>query len=244
MRARPRLANDVASEIRQYIASELSPGAKLPSEKDFAEQLGVSRNTVREALLSLWSEGLVTRRWGVGTFVREADEPMAQNFSDVMPMSTLMSGTSHIVTLSDVVIERVQCPADARTALSLGERSTVWHVGRTFAVDGQPGLVLLDWLPMEINGRPIDPTGLKDVNSDMLSLFRDVARCRIVRMEAQLSAEALEVGLARRLEVAEGTPVLKSVQVSVSDAGDAVIFSRNYYLTEVMNLRVLRTPRV
>jgi DNA-binding GntR family transcriptional regulator len=63
-------------------------------------------------------------------------------------------------------------------------------------------------------------------------------------MEAQLSAEDADADLAARLEVPTGTPVLKSVQVSVSDTGEAVIFSRNYYHTDVMNLRVLRTPRV
>lgn len=244
MRARPRLAADVASEIRQYIAAELSPGAKLPSEKDFAEQLGVSRNTAREALLLLWTEGLVTRRWGVGTFVRDVDEPLARSFSDVGPMSALVGGSGRIVTLSDAVIEQMPCPAEVGAALTVPESDPIWHVGRTFAIDGQPAMVFLDWLPTEINGRALDPTGLKDVNSDMLSLFRDVARCRIVRMEAELSAESADADIAARLHVAAGTPVLRSLQMSISDAGDAVIFSRNYYRTDVMSLRVLRTPRV
>lgn len=244
MRPRPRLASDVALEIRQMITTELTPGAKLPSEKDIADRLGVSRNTVREALLVLWNEGLVTRRWGVGTFVREADEPIAQGLTWVPPMTTLIRGSGHEPSLSSVEIEQVDCPDDAATALSLAAGARVWSVARTFAIDGNPVVTLLDWLPTEINGRAIDPTALKDVNADMLTLLRDTARCRVVRMEAQLAAIGAEGEIASALAVDAGAHLIMATQVSVSETGAVVIFSRNYYRTDVTQLRLVRVPSI
>ena len=56
--------------LREAIANHvLGPNDALPAERDFAEELGVSRITVRKALDGLVSEGLLVRRQGAGTFV-------------------------------------------------------------------------------------------------------------------------------------------------------------------------------
>ncbi len=60
--------------IQEYIAElilsgKLAPEAKIQSEREFSEELGVSRMTVRKALTELVSEGLLERRHGSGTYV-------------------------------------------------------------------------------------------------------------------------------------------------------------------------------
>src|SRR5262249_22655663 len=63
-----RLSFTVRDEIAARIASgRLPPGAKLPAEPELAEELGVSRATLREALRSLEEDGFVTRTRGAGT---------------------------------------------------------------------------------------------------------------------------------------------------------------------------------
>ncbi|MDC9812098.1 FadR/GntR family transcriptional regulator [Rhizobium binxianense] len=65
-----RLYRQVADQIRLMIASgELAVGRRLPAERDLAEQLSVSRPTVREALIVLEVEGLVNIRMGSGIYV-------------------------------------------------------------------------------------------------------------------------------------------------------------------------------
>jgi len=65
-----RLYRQVADQIRLMIASgELAVGQRLPAERDLAEQLAVSRPTVREALIVLEVEGLVNIRMGSGIYV-------------------------------------------------------------------------------------------------------------------------------------------------------------------------------
>ncbi|MBX4936460.1 FadR/GntR family transcriptional regulator [Rhizobium binae] len=65
-----RLYRQVADQIRLMIASgELAVGQRLPAERELAEQLSVSRPTVREALIVLEVEGLVNIRMGSGIYV-------------------------------------------------------------------------------------------------------------------------------------------------------------------------------
>lgn len=65
-----RLYRQIADQIRTLItAGEYATGARLPPERDLARQLGVSRPSVREALIALEVEGLVEVRIGSGIYV-------------------------------------------------------------------------------------------------------------------------------------------------------------------------------
>lgn len=70
MVARELLPQSVARKIQAMILSgELKAGAKVPSQRDFAGDLGISRASLREALLTLETLGLVRTEPGRGTFV-------------------------------------------------------------------------------------------------------------------------------------------------------------------------------
>lgn len=69
--ARKRLADEVALRIRRFVVDEgLSPGDRLPSERQLAERLGTSRATVSQALRSLSVSGLLVVRHGSGIYLQ------------------------------------------------------------------------------------------------------------------------------------------------------------------------------
>ena len=68
--------NNISSEIAEIITNliltgELNPGDKLPTELEFTQQLGVGRNSLREAIKMLTFIGILEIRRGEGTFVRK-----------------------------------------------------------------------------------------------------------------------------------------------------------------------------
>ena len=67
-----RLYRQIADQISSLISEgEYAPGARLPAERDLAKQLGVSRPSVREALIALEVEGLLDVRVGSGIYVSQ-----------------------------------------------------------------------------------------------------------------------------------------------------------------------------
>jgi DNA-binding FadR family transcriptional regulator len=67
-----RLYRQIAEQLRQLMASgEFALGSRLPAERDLALQLGVSRPSVREALIALEVEGMIEVRTGSGIYVRQ-----------------------------------------------------------------------------------------------------------------------------------------------------------------------------
>jgi GntR family transcriptional regulator len=68
------ISKPLYNRIREYIAElilkgKLAPDTKIQSERDFSEEMGVSRMTVRRAITELVNEGLLERRHGSGTYV-------------------------------------------------------------------------------------------------------------------------------------------------------------------------------
>ena len=82
-----KLSQSVVRQIELLILrGVLKPGERLPSERDLAERLGVSRPSLREALAELEDKALLSTQPGAGVFVAEAlgsafSEPLTQLFA-------------------------------------------------------------------------------------------------------------------------------------------------------------------
>jgi DNA-binding FadR family transcriptional regulator len=80
------LVDRVVNEIQSVIVNgQLEPGAKLPPERELAEELGVSRTVIREAVRILVAKGLLETKPGVGTIVRQVTRDQI-----VEPLSLLL----------------------------------------------------------------------------------------------------------------------------------------------------------
>lgn len=88
-----RAFEEICQRIREQVAAgRLKPGDKLPAERELAQQLGVGRNALREALRSLEIAGIVRLQKGVkgGAFIREGDAgPMNQVVQDMFSLGSI-----------------------------------------------------------------------------------------------------------------------------------------------------------
>lgn len=83
----PKLADAIVAELEQMILEgSLKSGQKLPPERALAIEFQVSRPSLREAIQRLEAKGLVYRRQGDGTFVKQG---LSQGFAD--PLFELLS---------------------------------------------------------------------------------------------------------------------------------------------------------
>src|SRR3954453_6245573 len=94
-----RLYQHIADQIRELIEKGgFDPGTRLPPERDLAQQLGVSRPSLREALIALDGGGGVEVRSGSGVFVSAAqpDRPVRRTAAMGESPSQLMEARSII----------------------------------------------------------------------------------------------------------------------------------------------------
>jgi GntR family transcriptional repressor for pyruvate dehydrogenase complex len=77
---REPVSSSIMNLITDYILSkDLKPGDKLPTESEFSQQLGVGRNSVREAIKMLSSLGVIEIKRGLGTFIAKSISPTIVN---------------------------------------------------------------------------------------------------------------------------------------------------------------------
>jgi GntR family transcriptional repressor for pyruvate dehydrogenase complex len=71
------VTNEAVTRIKRMIAAgELTPGSRLPSQDDLADQLGLSRSALREAVRSLTTMNILVSRQGDGTYVSSLRTPL------------------------------------------------------------------------------------------------------------------------------------------------------------------------
>jgi GntR family transcriptional repressor for pyruvate dehydrogenase complex len=138
---RSRVSEDIVTQILQLMGhGNLTAGSRLPSERELAVRLGVSRPSVREAMRQLELMGVIESRQGAGAFVKQvSDEDLVQ------PLALLIRGRKHL--LNDILETRkVIEPNIARLAAARASAADIADLGnlvarqRTKVEAGQPAI--------------------------------------------------------------------------------------------------------
>ena len=110
-----RLYEQIVEQIEQSVQKgDLKPGDQLPAERELAEQLGVSRTAVREAVKALREKGLVEAYPGKGTFITSgSSNPMRQSL-DRMMRSAQVDATSSLVEVREILEPEIAALAAVR----------------------------------------------------------------------------------------------------------------------------------
>src|SRR5512144_2278155 len=102
------------ARIQEYIAErilsgKLAPDTKIQSERDFSDDLGVSRMTVRRAITELVNEGLLERKHGSGTYVSKPkvtyESAELANYAQAMQRRNI-AAASELLEFDQVVASR------------------------------------------------------------------------------------------------------------------------------------------
>jgi GntR family transcriptional regulator len=138
-----RLADDLRGRLARW---EWSPGDKLPSEAELVETYGVSRATVRQAIKTLESQGLVVTRHGRGTFVADGSVIRA-GMQELTSITSTVAEMGHVPSMN--YHHRLLRPATlAEVAMfDIAADSTVLDIQRRILADGSTVAYSYDILP-------------------------------------------------------------------------------------------------
>src|SRR5512135_1891153 len=127
------------------------PGQRLPPEGIFAEQLGISRPTLREALHNLEVDGMIVRKHGVGTFVSPARADRLESGLEVLESLEHIANRMGLKTrMGQVKIDERRPTSEETTALECSPEERVLSVARIILVDSKPVAYLCDVVPVRI----------------------------------------------------------------------------------------------
>lgn len=214
------LYQQLQRSLREAIESRvIAPDDALPPERDLAEELNVSRITVRKAIDGLVEEGLLTRKQGSGTFVNTRVE---KNFAKLTSFSEDMRARGR--KPRSVWLNKAQGMVTPEEAMTLRSSpgTPVYRFQR---------IRIADDAPMSIEYATVLATSLPSLEAVETSLYEALERNgnRPVRALQRLRAVLFTAEQARLLKTHENTAGLLVERIGFLKDGTAIEFSQSWY---------------
>jgi GntR family transcriptional regulator len=232
---RPSLVDQVRQGLLDdLVAGKLATGDKLPNEDRIADRFGVSRATVREAVLGLLEAGYLTRRHGSGTYVTKA--PRSRHALDTTVSYTAMIREAGHMPGETVISKVMRAPTPPECEqLDIAADEPLLEVERVRLAGRRPVIYSRDRIPAAL----LDGIA-HDALDSSLYLILETAGHQVSRASAELIPTLADVKLSELLEVVCGTPLLHIDQVDYDARGRAVMLSLEWHVADAFELIVNR----
>jgi GntR family transcriptional regulator len=233
---RPLLTDVVRDGLLEAISSgEFAPGSQLPNESLLCERFAVSRATVREAVGALVEQGYLQRLHGSGTFVLA--RPPLENSLDVnFSYTELIASSGRVAAERCLRLQRQPADEPVARALGIAPGTEVVRLERVRTADGVPVIFSIDYLSGEIVDRDIDRDRLEH---SIYALLTELGH-PVHHGEAMLQPAAVDEHLATILGRPPGTLVQRLDQVDFGNGGERLMYSQEWHLSPLIELRVFR----
>jgi len=223
------------SELAVLISSTPA-GDRLPSEPQLAKSLGVSRATLREAMRTFETQGMIRRRQGAGTFVVGQVSVLDSGLEVLESLETMAHRLDLKVTVSDLHVEQVYADQELAEGLKLPLASRLVSIRRVIRAEGRPVAYLVDTLPEDFLSPDDFPNNFNGSVLDFL-----VARgTPLTISRAAISATGATADVARVLEIQREDVLLKfTSQLFVAD-GSVIDYTVSNFIPGYFNFHVIR----
>ncbi len=230
LQARERILNLIRRPATQ-------PGDQLPSETALSRKLGVSRNTIRDALLSLEQDGIVVRRHGTGTFVASSPHHLRTSLNRILPIPELIAASGFKPRITDLKIGALLGPSEAHQILDVPPTQKIPSVALLHLAGKHPAIYITYWLSPVLNA---ESAPWAKFDGHMQNFIERVLHTRIHRTYARIYAVSATKELATKLQVKKASPLLKLTHVAYTLTGLPVYYSISYQDSELLEVTVVR----
>lgn len=232
--ALPRLQLDEESKIPLYYQitealldrikrGDLKPGDALPSERELCEMYGVSRGTIRQAVLELAEKDCVQRKQGKGTIIKHPalHHDLIGDYSfGAGIMRQGMSVSSKVLTVGIVIGKR-----SITNRLQLESKSSLVRLHRVRCANDEPWIIEESYLPKQYFP---DIEKFDFTQTLLIEILAKHYQTRLKRMEAFIEPTVAEEEHAQLLGVQVGSPALVLDRVLFNDENKPVLYNQSF----------------
>jgi GntR family transcriptional regulator len=232
--------NNVSRSLHEQLSlliSETESGERLPSEPQLAEDLGVSRASLREAMRTFETKGLLQRKQGVGTFVIHPSAVFDSGLENLVSLETMADQIGLKVTMGDLDISRKVADFELSELLNLPEGEEILEVSRVILADNKPVAYLIDNLPVDV----VSEVEVKEhFTGSVLDLLIRRDDIPLASSRCDISAAGASVEIAHALEIQPHEPLLVFSSELYSSVGRMIDSSFSYFIPGYFHFHIVR----
>jgi GntR family transcriptional regulator len=234
--AQSSVSQRLHNQLMQII-SETPAGERLPSEPYLAEQLHVSRATLREAMRAFETQGVIRRKQGSGTYVNQPPSGLESGLEVLESIETMAMRSGLSVNFGALELERRLPDAEECLALSKHPGDEVLCISRVILAEERPVAYLVDTLPADL----ISPDELlSDFRGSILDLLLKRGQPPLLASRTEISAAPASHRMARALGIQRGDVLLCFTAELFTTDKQVIDRSQSYFLPGYFRFHVVR----
>jgi DNA-binding GntR family transcriptional regulator len=226
----------VAEQIERAIQEgRLVAGDRIANEVTWADQLGVSRPTLRQAIQLLVDKGMLVRKRGVGTQVVRA--PVRRTV-ELTSLYDDLKRSGHTTTTDVLALSLVPAEEIPATHLAIAAGEPLWRLERVRHVDGKPLALMCNYVPDAV-------ADLGEVDFSGTGLYEQFRGRGIhLRVAHQtICARLADEREAALLDRDVGDALLTMERTSYDDGGRAVEYGHHLYRPDLYAYETMLVDR-
>lgn len=216
---------------------KLQAGDQLPSETELSQAIGVSRNTVRDALMTLERDGVVVRQHGIGTFLAPSTPHLKTGLHQVLPIPELIAASGFKPHVKNLKIATMLGPSESHEILQVGSGESLQSVSLLYLADKRPAIHITYWLISSLNASGIDWNAF---DGHMINFIESHTSTRIHHTVARIFAVSATKDLADALKVKRASPLLKMMHTAFTATGQPIYCSVSFQDSNLLEVTVVR----
>lgn len=224
-------------KILAYIQENELYGERLPSEAEFAQTMGISRNTVREAIRVLEQEGIVYSRHGVGTFVVNRSKGLSTNITALGSISDIISSHGYKAGTQPPKIYTVKADEDLADKLDVKVGEEILCVERVRTADGTPVILVKDYIPGMRGGVE---EYMQKYEESLLSFLQKNYQIEVAYANCTIKAAISDDEINEKLNLSGPTALILLEQFHYASNGRLAFYSDGYFVSDLFNFSVVR----
>lgn len=210
-------------------------GDKLPGENILAKQLGVSRGSLRQALLILQEDGIINNIQGKGNYVAKS----RKNIGPGLERLSCVARTFNNKEYEDIAIKvRYEVPSKwLQGTLQIDSSVIVVVIHRTYKIDGENTCYSISFIPYtrvskyNLDFNKTDEL-LEFIDKD---IYEDVSSAR-----TQIHLTTSGDFMAKKLNISENQPLFLLEETIFMEMGKPIVFSKSYFRPEFYDFHINR----
>jgi len=216
---------------------KLLPGDQLPSEAELSRAIQVSRNTIREALMTLERDGMVVRRHGIGTFLTPVPQHLKTSLHQVLPIPELIASSGFKPNIQNTKIAATAGPSPAHRTLQVDEHESLPSVSLLYLADKRPAIHVTYWLIPSLNLKSEDWNAF---DGHLINFIERLTPLRVHHTVARIYAVRATKQLAETLQVKRASPLLKMMHTAYTADGQPIYCSTSFQDSDLLEVTVVR----
>ncbi|MCP5098547.1 MAG: GntR family transcriptional regulator [Chloroflexi bacterium] len=233
----PSLTNQAKSHIKRRILNDEFENGRIPSETILADELQVSRTTIRDALSRLENEGVIFRKQGAGTFVNEPGLQIKTRLEEIWSYEDVIKAHGHTPSTQILDITTSQAPEKTAAHLEVAPQDEILHVEKLFLADGQPVILAQNCIPTALLKESYQ---VDDFRQPVYAFLWENGRQRLTYYLSEIVPAISTERLANTLHIQPGIPLISFTEIGYNAHNKPIMTSTSYFRDDLLRLRLIR----